>query len=79
MPMEVAMMGTSLVIVCALAIAVIGHMAVDPRVARPTPRDGDAEPDASHPTWWAETIRGLSGSNPSFHDQCKLTKPERLP
>jgi len=72
------MMGTLLVIVCALAIAVTGHMAVDPSVARPTPRDGDAEPDASHPTWWAETIYGLSGSNPSFHNQCKLNKPERL-
>jgi hypothetical protein len=49
-PMEVAMIGTFLVIVCALAIAAVGCLAVDPRMVRPTPRDGDAKLDASHPT-----------------------------
>jgi hypothetical protein len=44
--MEVAMIGTLLVIVFALAIAAIGCLAVDPRMTRPKPRNGDVKLDA---------------------------------
>ncbi len=41
---------TLLVIVCALAIAVIAGMAVDPRAARPTQQRMGTKPEASPPT-----------------------------
>jgi hypothetical protein len=49
-PIKVAIMSTLLVIVCALALAVIAGMAVDPRAARPTRQRLDTKPEANPPT-----------------------------